>query len=448
MDRGSGWVGSWPAWSDRPAARTIPGTRQVRARGHGEDGTPHTAGMGKKSKLSEDSDMVTSLTLARVAGDVDVLSRSGLDIAGFLAEVDASLQRAVPYVASCFCTTDPATKVLTTTFKFGDLADNDEHDLEWGVREYGVDDPTSFRLLVHRELPALGVQLETDGDLHASQRMADFIRPRYGYEDELRMVGRQRGRLWGGMALFRGPDDPMFSPEEIAFVGSLSERYAAGLRASLLVRTAGRVDDTRERGPAVAIVDANDRIRQVSVGAHEILEELARVPHMSSTSGTVASLVANARRFALGHDDALPRARVRLPSGRWVVMHASPLASADGIDGDVVVTMEEARPPEIIPIVVEAFALTARERDVTQLVLQGVETKDIAATLHLSRYTVQDHLKSVFDKAGVRSRRELTARVYFDQYVPRLGNELAPSGWFAAPPEPAPAKDAEPTMPM
>jgi len=71
-------------------------------------------------------------------------------------------------------------------------------------------------------------------------------------------------------------------------------------------------------------------------------------------------------------------------------------------------------------LVADAFGLTPRERDVTRLVACGLSTAAIAAQLFLSPWTVQDHLKAIFEKVGVATRGELVARVFFQPRVPEL----------------------------
>jgi len=377
-------------------------------------------------------EVTLSLMAQRVLRDVEVVARAGLDIDTFFAEAVSSVERAVPHVAACVGTFDPSTLLLTGSHKYGDLRGKDDHDHEWGVIEFGWSEDTAYTELVRRGVTAIGLHASTEGRPMSSQRMAEFMSPHFGYADEARVVMRDRGESWGGMALFRAEGEAPFAEDEITLLGELSQSLSVGARAGLLVALASEAP-AQPVGPAVIIVGTDDTVQQLSAGAQDRLDDLMASESISRPDGVVSSLVAAARRFAAGRTDRPPRCRVRSRSGMWLVLHATPLSPRGEASGDVVVTIDEARPPEIVPLVVAAFDLTPRERSVTQLVLQGVDTKEIASTLHLSPYTVQDHLKSVFGKADVSSRRELIARIYFDQYVPRLGTDVGPTGWFASP---------------
>ena len=56
----------------------------------------------------------------------------------------------------------------------------------------------------------------------------------------------------------------------------------------------------------------------------------------------------------------------------------------------------------------ELETLTAREREVLQLIARGYRYKEIAARLHLSIKTVEAHVSSVLRKLQLSSRHELT----------------------------------------
>ncbi|MCC4250563.1 MULTISPECIES: helix-turn-helix transcriptional regulator [Microbacterium] len=372
--------------------------------------------------------MVTALAAGRARSDIDVLSRAGLPLADFMEESAAALLSVIPFVAGCFSSTDPATSMISSTHKLGDLHGRNDADVAWARIEYGGEpDPTHYDEMASAGNVAVGIHATTGGQVDRLERMADLVVPRFGYVDEARVVFADRGGVWATLSILRGSDDAVFDAGELQLLTDIAPALTRGIRTGLLSQLARR-EAVHPTGPAVLIIDAADRVVQSSPGAQERLAQLS-APGADPLS-YIQALVSGARRFAAGTLPRMPRTRTRTADGVWLVLHAAPLGGLGDRAGEVVVTIEEARPQEVIDIVAAAFALTLREREVVGAVLRGADTKEIAASMHVSPYTVQDHLKSIFDKAGVTSRRELVARVYFDQYMPRAGSDLGADGWF------------------
>jgi DNA-binding CsgD family transcriptional regulator len=110
-------------------------------------------------------------------------------------------------------------------------------------------------------------------------------------------------------------------------------------------------------------------------------------------------------------EGATVRGRFRLPAGPWLAVHASPTRGAAVSPGLVAVTVELAGARDVAPLIFHANGLTPRQRQLAGLLLDGLSTKEIARTLAITPYTVQDHVKAVLGKLGVRSRQELAACV-------------------------------------
>lgn len=239
------------------------------------------------------------------------------------------------------------------------------------------------------------------------------------YQHELRLALSDDAALWGGIALLREPGQPDFTAAEARHVASLGRILTDGLRIGIAL---GPVSvDCIPNGPGMLIVDDDLNILTMTPNAERWLEELADgclgLPDaVRSVAGYVSQL-----HDGSSPESLMPRARVRGASGRWLAIYASRAPQTGAASANTAVIIQEARPSEIAPLIINAYGLSPREGQVTRLVLQGLSTKEIVHEIHVSRHTVQDHLKSVFAKFGVRSRRELVARIFDQHHWPRFG---------------------------
>jgi DNA-binding CsgD family transcriptional regulator len=236
------------------------------------------------------------------------------------------------------------------------------------------------------------------------------------------------------MCLHREVGHP-FSDDEQQLVRVLAPHLAEGLRAGLLM--VGASESTLLDAPGLVVLDQSGELVAATAPAQAWFEELGH-DRLGSKSvpaevTTAAGLLQHDATRREGADLSIPRLRVRTLAGRWAVMHASWLPGADGAPEQIAVIIEPATAIEVAEVIMLAYGLTERERTVTKLVCQGHSTAQIAAQLWISANTVQDHLKSIFDKTGVRSRREVMARILRDHYLPGMAQSrvVGPTGFFA-----------------
>jgi DNA-binding CsgD family transcriptional regulator len=146
---------------------------------------------------------------------------------------------------------------------------------------------------------------------------------------------------------------------------------------------------------------------------------------------------------------AAPRSsQVTLPSLiGWITLHAS---LPDGPrTGRVAVVLERATGVQSATLRLEVSGVTSREREVATLLARGLSNAEIAQALVLSPHTVQDHIKSLYEKLGVSSRQELVARVFLDEYLPEVAvkRPITSKGRFEVDPDgddpqPEPSREA------
>jgi DNA-binding CsgD family transcriptional regulator len=258
----------------------------------------------------------------------------------------------------------------------------------------------------------------TEGHPDRSDRYRDVFAP-LGLQDELRAVLRVRGVSWGYLCLHREGAEANFSDAEVGFVRSIAPHLADGLRTGLLRSAADRAPapGAATSGPGLVLIHADGSLGGMNQAAGPWLEDLG-----GRSDGADLPVEIRALATGISHQHAaprlLPRLRVRTRSGRWAALHASWMTS--DLDGTVAVIIEDAAAADVAPVIMAAYGLTAREQEVAGCVCQGMSTREITMRLHLTVDTVQDHLKSVYDRTGVHSRGELVALIYRHDYLPHI----------------------------
>lgn len=226
-----------------------------------------------------------------------------------------------------------------------------------------------------------------------------------GLGDHLRAYLAADGVCWAYLAMCRDDGRAWFSPGDAAFVASLAPLLAARLRAEVRHTTPPGLDPGE---PGTIIVDRDQKLVTATSHAWRWITRLGpAVPgDAEPLPGFIYAMLARLAQTA--QPDQTAQVCLQAADGTWALVRAAPLTGPH-VDGGYAITLQSAPAADLTGVLMPAWNLTARERDVAALIIEGRSSEDIAASLFLSPHTVRDHTKAIFGKVGVHNRRHLTA---------------------------------------
>ena len=181
----------------------------------------------------------------------------------------------------------------------------------------------------------------------------------------------------------------------------LAARLRAGLRQP-------PPDDPGHGEPGTIIVDRDLNLVTATSSAWHWISRLglAKPSDAEPLPGFLYAILTRLARS--GQPEQAAQARLQTADGSWAQVRATPLTGPH-LGGGYAITLQAARAGDLASVLMPAWNLTPRERDIAALIIPGQSSEDIAAALFLSPHTVRDYTKAIFGKVGVHSRRDLTA---------------------------------------
>jgi DNA-binding CsgD family transcriptional regulator len=357
----------------------------------------------------------------RTLADLERLALRAPTRAQFFDEAAARLRRTVAFDGACWHTLDPGSSLITQ-HRLQDLPDRFP---VLANNEYAVDDVNKFDQLARADRKAATLQTATGGRPERSRRFRDLLTPA-GLGPELRGAFVADGVTWGALILVRRAGRPEFADDEVELIGAASALFARAVRRGLVAEVSGSPASGAD-APGVIELDGSGGLLRMSSSAESLLAELSGSSGQAGVEHPAIHAVASATRSAVaaraGTDGSvLPSSTVKTPAGTWLVLHGALLG--DVRSQAVAVFIQRAHPTLVAPLLLKAYGLTPREREVAQLLLRGATTIQASRRLGISGYTVTDHVKSIFGKVGARTRGELSATLFFGEHLPRIENRV------------------------